>query len=543
MKLLRTLVMIAIFTAFAAVLIGLTSAVQQRMNAIRRAERLIDTDVYENVPPVVAFTTVALGGFRGLVADWLWLRSMAMQEEGNYFEMFQLASWIVKLQPRFTGATAFLAWNMAYNISVNFTGFDDRWRWVQAGIQLIRDEGLVYNPGDPELFRELGWIYQHKIGKDLDDANRYYKTEMAKDMIKVLGDSEVDWDSLASSPKSEDELRRVLGEETELWQVLAHSSLTFAALEQQFRENGDFDPEVGAALAEARLKVLVELCLRHRWLLDVYKLDPVRIAALNEEYGSLDWRLPDAHAIYWASRGLEKWETGDDDFKGLSVRRMIFQSLTNAFKGGRLVYLKDAQYLEWTPNVSLVDAVNESYLEAMDVHGEEGVSSGYGNFLIDAVVQLYLFGKEKQAAEYLEKYRDFVAGAKPLPRSVEDFVLRELSEDIDVPSYNQGQSAVQGYLLRACHCLAIGEYDQSAAFELIARKLWHKYDRFIGESTYERRRLPPYENMKREQVERAKAILPEGLAANLEQALRVRETELPSTDEEPGQSQPEDQPE
>ncbi|MBR5024103.1 MAG: hypothetical protein IKX48_03480, partial [Victivallales bacterium] len=161
----------------AIILIGAAlSFVQGKMNAIRYTEKLTDTDPLENAPPAVAFTSVALGGFRGLVADYLWLRSSKMQEEGNYFEMVQLADWLVKLQPRYTTAHAFLAWNMAYNVSVTFTGFEDRWRWVKRGIELIRDEALEYNPGDPELFRQLGWIYQHKMGQDLDDANRFYKT-------------------------------------------------------------------------------------------------------------------------------------------------------------------------------------------------------------------------------------------------------------------------------------------------------------------------------------------------------------------------------
>ncbi|HOG50947.1 MAG TPA: hypothetical protein PKY10_10170, partial [Lentisphaeria bacterium] len=122
--------------AIAFALLGLSlSVVQSRMNAIRYTEQLTDTDPLENAPPLVAFTSVALGGFRGLVADWLWLRSSKMQDEGNYFEMVQLADWIVKLQPRFTGSHAFLAWNMAYNISVTFTSFEDRWRWVKRGIE------------------------------------------------------------------------------------------------------------------------------------------------------------------------------------------------------------------------------------------------------------------------------------------------------------------------------------------------------------------------------------------------------------------------
>ncbi|MBP1582984.1 MAG: hypothetical protein J6866_03410, partial [Victivallales bacterium] len=107
------------------VLLGLLSLVQGRMNSMRADAHLTDDDPLENAPPLVAFTSVALGGFRGLAADCLWLRSNKMQEEGKYFEMVQLADWIVKLQPRFTGSHAFLGWNMAYNISVTFTSFED----------------------------------------------------------------------------------------------------------------------------------------------------------------------------------------------------------------------------------------------------------------------------------------------------------------------------------------------------------------------------------------------------------------------------------
>ena len=94
---------------------------------VRYTERRLDDKVAQyklrftgeikNAPPMVAFTTVALGSFRGLVADLLWLRSNSLQQKGNYFEMVQLARWIVDLQPSFSGATAYLAWNMSYNIS------------------------------------------------------------------------------------------------------------------------------------------------------------------------------------------------------------------------------------------------------------------------------------------------------------------------------------------------------------------------------------------------------------------------------------------
>lgn len=58
---------------------------------INRIENRLDSQVAEhnlrftgqikNAPPVVVFTTVALGSFRGLVADLLWLRAGALQEK------------------------------------------------------------------------------------------------------------------------------------------------------------------------------------------------------------------------------------------------------------------------------------------------------------------------------------------------------------------------------------------------------------------------------------------------------------------------------
>src|SRR3982751_2448353 len=60
------------------------------------------TDLGSNAPPVLAFTTVALGGFRGIIANILWIRANELQNDGKYFEAVQLADWITKLEPTFT---------------------------------------------------------------------------------------------------------------------------------------------------------------------------------------------------------------------------------------------------------------------------------------------------------------------------------------------------------------------------------------------------------------------------------------------------------
>lgn len=498
MKLSKALASIVLFTAlFLAIAVAL-AAVQSRMNAIRIEERLTDTEPMDNAPPMVVLTTVALGGFRGLVADWLWLRSNRMQDSGNYFEMVQLASWITKLQPRFTGATAFLAWNMAYNVSVTFTSPEDRWRWVRRGIELIRDEALEYNPADPELFQQLGWIYQHKMGKDLDDANRYYKTQFALEMIMAFGDYAGKWDLIGRAAPTEAKLRDQLGGSDEFWTVLAAHGFTFDTLEKEFRKNGLLPDPVSAELVRLNLREPVELCLRRRWLLQKFRLIPELILRLNETYGPLDWRLPEAHAIYWATRGKEQWDRDEDNFKRLQCDRMIFQSLAAAFQGGRLIYLKDVQMLTMTPNIDLVDATRRMYEDAMKTHGDSTVRGAFMNYMVDAIVSLFKFGQKQKAQKYFADARKLFG--ERFAGELDEFVLRELGEDLKTPSYNQAQSTVEAYIEQMCLNVAIGETEQAAYYDLIARKLHGKYQEFAGETTKARRWLPPYDQMKRSYI-------------------------------------------
>jgi len=493
--------------------------IQDRMNNIRRTAKLTETAPLRNAPPMVAFTTVALGGFRGLVADWLWLRLTRLQDQGSYFEMVQLASWIVKLQPRFTGAAAFLAWNMAYNVSVSFTSFEDRWRWVRKGIELIRDEALDYNPGDPELYKELAWVYHHKLGAYMDDANRYYKQELAKEMIRVFGEYPPDWNALAAAPLTEGELRRSLADKPGFDAFLRKHDWSFTDFERRFRKADGLPESIAEETANAPWKTVVENCLRRRWIQIRYKLDPARIARLNQKYGPLDWRLPEAHAIYWASLGLE---TADEKVN-IACERVTFQALANAFKTARLIYLKDVNVLEMSPNIGLVDAVNQSYVDAMEKHkGNKSVYASYENFLVDAVVVLYTFGQQKKAKEYLGKARDMYSN-KRYRKSLDQFALDELAKDMAQASPQQAQGTVRGYLVQCCYSLALGETDRAMAFESISHKIWIKYMRQIGKSTYVRRRLPPYPQMKQNAVKECLERFPKELRARL-RAMLEQET-------------------
>ena len=140
----------------------------------------------EDTTPLVAMTTVAFGAFRGLVADVLWVRAAELQENGQYFELVQLATWISQLEPTIPEVWEFQAWNLAYNISVLFSDPGDRWRWILHGLDLLRSDGLRNNPVSPVLHWNIGWLFQHKIGMDFDQAHLFFKAELARKAEEAL---------------------------------------------------------------------------------------------------------------------------------------------------------------------------------------------------------------------------------------------------------------------------------------------------------------------------------------------------------------------
>ena len=156
-----------------------TSAVQTSMNESRVEMKLTRVTPLENAPPALVFTTVALGGFRGLISNILWIRANKLQQESKYFEMVQLADWITRLQPHFSQVWRIQAWNMTYNISIKFPNKDDKWHWIMAGVKLLRDEGIRYNPHNPALYEELCYFFYHKMGGTSDLAHLNFKNRWA----------------------------------------------------------------------------------------------------------------------------------------------------------------------------------------------------------------------------------------------------------------------------------------------------------------------------------------------------------------------------
>ena len=139
----------------------------------------------------VRYVMVAFGGFRGVLSEILWIRAGELQEEGRYFELVQLSDWITALDPKAIDAWVFNAWNLAYNVTAMIQDGRTRLQWVKAGIDLLEHKAIPANPSSPRLCRELGWLYQNKIGSDGDAAALVYRLDLAAEFAsreKVIGE-------------------------------------------------------------------------------------------------------------------------------------------------------------------------------------------------------------------------------------------------------------------------------------------------------------------------------------------------------------------
>ncbi len=404
----RDYVIVFVGLALAAGLLYAAGAQLDSINAQRQTLKLVINPPTENMPPSLAFATVAMGAFRGLVVDILWMRADKLKEEGQFFDARQLAEWITKLQPRFAAVWEFHAWNMAYNISVAIpaTQPEQRWRWVRTGYELLRDDGIPLNPKSIQLYRELARIFQHKLGGVSDDCQEYYKLQFAQDIGPLLESADnglsreddryfqalirapVEWPQIARDPNVAGFLQAIraadeslAADESFVKSYLAlrqeDTARAAAAAAESPAGNGEnlppskFKPGVFQTLdawrgtqALKRFDVFAKAYqLRHVW-----KLDPALMRRVSQMYGPIDfqdpnkhfpfdWRHPDSHAIYWAIKGLEIARQQEDREIGMqevNTDRMVLHSLQNLFRYGKITILQG-----WERPQAQADAGNE----------------------------------------------------------------------------------------------------------------------------------------------------------------------------------------
>lgn len=163
----------------------------------------------DSAPALAEGVFAALGGLRSIGAEVVWFRADRLQEEGRFVELAQLASTLTLMEPHTPEVWSHAAWNLAYNVSVMMPDEESRWRWVHAGLRLLRDEGLRINPRSRELLRELAWMFEIKIGTDIDSAAEYYRRRWRAIVEDVRARQA--WDELGMEPAIMRDIEKATG--------------------------------------------------------------------------------------------------------------------------------------------------------------------------------------------------------------------------------------------------------------------------------------------------------------------------------------------
>ncbi len=420
-----------------------------RINAQREEMKLVSNPALENAPPSLAFATVAMGAFRGLIVDILWMRADKLKEEGQFFDARQVAEWITALQPRFAAVWEFHAWNMAYNISVAIpaTQPEQRWRWVKNGYELLRDKGIPLNPRSIQLYRELGRIFQHKLGGVADDAHEYYKLQFADEIGPLLESADNDlgrndnrylealmatpteWSAIRGDPNLASFLQalRTADEKFTVEEDFVKNYLSLRQNPQRFKPAA-FEV-IDAYRGTPALKTF-DLFAKGYQLRNEWKMDPAMMLRVGLKYGPvdytdpnkhfpMDWRHPDSHAIYWALKALDVAIQEKDrelTTHESNTDRIVLHSLQNLFRFGQILITQGPadpntgvpgeKSIFLGPDLRIFDSYNNAALAVLKKYeGDRGrveaMGNGHRNMLKNAVLSFYQAGLRNKATEDL----------------------------------------------------------------------------------------------------------------------------------------------
>ena len=125
------------------------------------------------IDPTSVTIKLATLGMRGVAANILWEKANDYKMKKDWTNFGATLNQITKVQPNFINVWSNQAWNLSYNVSVEFDDYRERYRWVIKGIDFLK-EGIKYNERQPRLLWDMGWMISQKIGK-ADESKQFRK--------------------------------------------------------------------------------------------------------------------------------------------------------------------------------------------------------------------------------------------------------------------------------------------------------------------------------------------------------------------------------
>ncbi len=507
----------ALFLLLAVVFLATTSLAVRPLHEMRRKYDLTNRPV-KGLSPQLALTTQVLSWARGIIIDVLWIRMDTLKKQGRHYELVQLADWACKLAPHIPEVWDIQAWNMAYNISVQVDYFPDRWAWIKAGIELLREEAIPNNPGAPLLYQRLANLMLHKIGQNYDNAHFFYKRHFAQIMHRALGGSgdRAVLKRFAQAPDT----RRELLEDSQVARLVENCRrFGFDIVDDYFLwyDGAEAVPEGVRDLLSKPYNVApvrkIDAFARARLLQREHKLDPERMVELVDTYGPFDWRTPYPHVIYWAKVGLEqvnrrqerldktveefgieprhddpqtaeleeKYGEKEDIYakSKVNLEGLIYHALQDLVHHGRFQFSPGGRLLaEQGTDYRFADGLLEIYNELIEKWPRRylgRVASALKFFLWRGVVEFHFMGDNQKSMEYYQmlcdRYPKFVGGL-----SYEEFLdyrIRKYTLDM---SFEQLRNLVRNLFYRAFVAMGCGDDQTAAMMEAKARGMVKRFE-------------------------------------------------------------------
>ncbi len=145
------------------VLFGALVPYSQWLEKIQKEQELGEATIGQVDTGSFMLKLAMLGGFRGVVVNMLWTRSIDMQKAHDWDRLKSTVDMITKLQPHFLAIWTYQSWNLAYNVSVEWDAPEDKYEWIKEGIKFVQ-EGVSKNEKSPDLVWDTAWYYYHKLG-------------------------------------------------------------------------------------------------------------------------------------------------------------------------------------------------------------------------------------------------------------------------------------------------------------------------------------------------------------------------------------------
>ena len=479
---------------FGVGLIYLSSFFVSQMNVINQEHDLMPYDEPEGVPPEIIVATRAMGGFRGLLIDYLWMRTSQLNEEGKYFELAQLFDLISKLESRIPSVWTYASWNMSYNISSEIPDKEQRWEWVTAGIDLLRHKGIKYCSKDFQLYDHLAWIFFHKVGGTSDDSNIFFKHKFARDMEVILGpdcdvreihEFKLSLDEILSNPEAKKLYEACFADSVlrELYFQIEAGMVLPKPWYEKLKESSE----------KTALKN-IELYYRKKMVVERAALSTHKMLKLEEKYGALEWKNANVHAIYWVNESMDKVNSDE-----VSINRMEMYTIRAIYHMGIIhSYTNSAGYREYefSPDFDKYKIVHERYMHYLKKYEYNRMSStfhnGYRNFLEILVSDLHIRDEKKEARRIFDEgfpYVKFIAYYKDYDHFIDEAIRKKFVDATVEDRANAVFGAVERYYKDKI--LLNKEVDESYYFNDMIYKNWEILQERRATSDYE---TPPVPN-------------------------------------------------